>query len=134
MSGMANPRGMFCRNEYQGDGILALTAMRWIANLRIASTLRGGICMRRVILGIALAFLLAIGVFPSSAGAKSLGGCPQGWQLVTVESLGISEEQANGIPSLDGNKDGMTCITPVPSSPNAINSGAIVFRDNTVGA
>ena len=94
--------------------------------------------MRRIILGIAFAFLLVVGAFPLSAGAKSLGGCPQGggasWQLVTVESLGLSEEQASGIPSLDGNKDGHTCISPVPSSPNAINSGAIVFRDNTVGA
>jgi hypothetical protein len=74
--------------------------------------------------------------FPTGAVGKSIGGCPPsgGWQLVTVESLGITPEQAVGIASLDGNRDGLTCIVPVNAAPPAPISGAIIFRDNTVAA
>jgi len=71
-------------------------------------------------------------VLSSGASAKTVGGCPTNFELVTVESLGLTEEQANGIPSLDGNGDGLTCIRPLAASENAIIFGGFVFRDNTV--
>ena len=65
---------------------------------------------------------------PGSAVGKSVGGCPDSasekWELVTVESLRITPETATGIPSLDGNGDGLTCIKP--------KGEGGVFRDNTV--
>jgi hypothetical protein len=71
--------------------------------------------------------------FPGAASAKSIGGCPTGddWNLVTVASLGIPPDTAVGIPSLDGNQDGWTCIKPFVGVPG-IPEGAFVFRDNTV--
>jgi hypothetical protein len=71
--------------------------------------------------------------FPGTASAKSIGGCPTGddWNLVTVASLGIPPDTAVGIPSLDGNQDGWTCIKPFVGVPG-IPEGAFVFRDNTV--
>jgi len=91
--------------------------------------------MKRVIVVLAVAASLVGGVFAHGAAAKSIGGCPTGdsWQLVTVESLGIPEEEAVGIASLDGNRDGWTCITPNPANAAAPISGASIFRDNTVG-
>ena len=78
-----------------------------------------------------LAATLAV-AFAGTASAKSIGACPTGdnWSRVTVASLGITPEVANGIPSLDGNRDGWTCTKPlgVPGLPE----GAFVFRDNTV--
>ena len=76
-----------------------------------------------------LAATIAV-AFPGAASAKSIGGCPTGdnWNLVTVASLGIPPDVANGIASLDGNKDGWTCIKPSPGLPE----GALIFRDNTV--
>jgi hypothetical protein len=50
---------------------------------------------------------------------------------VTVASLDITPEEAMGIPSLDGNGDGLTCIHRLPRHPNIPD--AFVFRDNTVG-
>ncbi len=90
--------------------------------------------MRRIWLVLILAALLLLAAFEGGATAKTIGGCPSGdgWQLVTVASLGITPEEASGIASLDGNGDGSTCITPVPSNPAAVNSGAMIFRDNTV--
>jgi hypothetical protein len=75
--------------------------------------------------------IAAVALIPATARAKSIGGCPSGgnWQLVTVASLGVPN--ASGIPSLDGNGDGLTCIKPLPNYPSA---GAFTFRDNTVGS
>jgi hypothetical protein len=85
--------------------------------------------------GAALAVLAAtVAVaFPGAASAKSIGGCPTGdnWNLVTVASLGIPPDAVAGLPSLDGNKDGWTCIKPFVGVPG-IPEGAFVFRDNTV--
>lgn len=92
--------------------------------------------MRRVLIGLSLVVGLVGAVFPSGAAAKSVGGCPSGdgWQLVTVESLGITPEQASGIPSLDGKQDGWTCISPSRINSAAPVFGADVFRDNTVAS
>lgn len=69
---------------------------------------------------------------PGGGAAKSTGACPSGgaWELVTVASLGFSD--ASGIPSLDGNGDGLTCIAPLTVAPNSPVFGGLVFRDNTV--
>lgn len=71
--------------------------------------------------------------FAGTASAKSIGDCPTGddWSLVKVKSLGIPPEDVSGIPSLDGNEDGWTCIKPFVGVPG-IPEGAFVFRDNTV--
>ena len=81
------------------------------------------------------ALLLATTVAGTVAGkagvaeAKSVGGCPPGgaFRLVSVEDLGIDPEVATGIPSLDGNQDGLTCIKP-------LGEEGFIFRDNTVRA
>jgi hypothetical protein len=83
--------------------------------------------------------IAAVGLSASTGtAAKSVGGCPLGpagyWQLVTVESLGIDPETASGIPSLDGNADGWTCIALIPANETSVIAGGFVFRDNTVGA
>ena len=71
-------------------------------------------------------------VLASGASAKTVGGCPTNFELVSVESLGLTPEEANGIPSLDGNRDGNTCIRPLAvPEPSPIFEG-FVFRDNTV--
>jgi hypothetical protein len=90
--------------------------------------------MRRFLVALGLSMALVGWAFPTGAAGKSIGGCPLGggWQLVTVESLGITPEQAVGIASLDGNRDGLTCIVPVNAAAPAPISGAIIFRDNTV--
>jgi hypothetical protein len=87
----------------------------------------------RVFLGI-VTVVIALSLAPGLAQGKSLGACPTGsgaeWTLVTVSSLGIDPETAMGIPSLDGNGDGMTCIrTPPQDSPLG---ELTLFRDNTV--
>jgi len=48
-----------------------------------------------------------------------------------VASLGITPETATGIPSLDRNQLGLTCINRLPNHP--LIEDAFVFRDNTVG-
>lgn len=75
----------------------------------------------------------AIALPTAPAPAASIGGCPTGddWQLVTVASLGIDPQTASGIPSLDGNGDGLTCIKGLENYPRFPD--AFVFRDNTVG-
>jgi hypothetical protein len=77
--------------------------------------------------------LAVAALLPATATGTSTGGCPTGdkWQLVTIESIGFNTETAKGVPSLDGNGDGLTCIQPLPNYPNFPN--AFVFRDNTVG-
>ncbi len=82
--------------------------------------------------GVTLALLLSLAT--GAAQAKSVGECPTGsgaaWTLVSVSELGIDPETAMGIPSLDGNGDGMTCIrTPPQQSPLG---ELTLFRDNTV--
>ena len=71
----------------------------------------------------------------SAAQAMSVGGCPPAgdFELVTVESLGITPDMASGLASLDGNGDGMTCIRFLTTSENS-NGPIGIFRDNTVGA
>jgi len=73
-------------------------------------------------------------VLEGTAVGKSVGSCPSGdgWTLVTVESLGLTEEQASGIPSLDGNGDGWTCTKDSPSNPESRPYDGFIFRDNTV--
>ena len=51
---------------------------------------------------------------------------------MTVESLGLTPEEATGIPSLDGNRDTLTCIMFLPVPEGSHLDGAFVFRDNTV--
>jgi len=106
-----------------------LSARTWFAE---RSARRGGNVKRIIVAVAVLVTLLAIPV--SSASGKSIGGCPtsasEKWELVTVESLGIDPETASGIPSLDGNGDGYTCVKPMPNFP--LGSGQFVFRDNTV--
>lgn len=57
-----------------------------------------------------------------------VGGCPSGggWELVRVADVfpDIDPTILAGIPSLDGNGDGLTCIRPAGLS--------VTFRDNTV--
>lgn len=79
-----------------------------------------------------IATCLAMLVLAPGASAKAVGGCPVGFELVTVESLGIPSEDVTGIPSLDGNRDGLTCIRWFSVSENSPVSGGFVFRDNTV--
>jgi hypothetical protein len=88
----------------------------------------------RVFLGIVMTAALVLSLAPGLAQGKSVGGCPTGsgaaWTLVLVSSLGIDPETAMGIPSLDGNRDGWTCIrTPPQQSPLG---ELTIFRDNTV--
>ena len=89
--------------------------------------------LRSIILLVAsIATCLAMLVFAPGAAAKAVGGCPVGFELVTIQSLGISPETASGIPSLDGNGDALTCVVFLTVSENATISGAFIFRDNTV--
>ena len=85
---------------------------------------------RRFIFAAALA---VAALLPGTATATSTGGCPTGdtWHLVTIESIGFDPATATGVPSLDGNGDGLTCIQYLPNYPRFPN--AFVFRDNTVG-
>jgi len=90
---------------------------------------------RRRLLGLGTMVVAAISLaLPAGSAAKSLGGCPGGgaWQRVTVESLGITPEVASGIASLDGNRDGLTCIFAYPGADPSGSPGAFIFRDNTV--
>ena len=84
--------------------------------------------MRTSLVGAAVAALLAVTSYAGAAHAKAIGGCPEqsGFALVTVASLGITIEEAEGLPSLDGNGDGLTCIRPVA------DGKWMIFRDNTV--
>ena len=88
----------------------------------------------RILVGLVSCVVLGAGIMAPAVSAKSVGTCPKGatdaWQLVTLESLGLDPETASGIPSLDGNGDGWTCITSLSNHPV---EGAFVFRDNTVG-
>ena len=89
--------------------------------------------LRRMMVLLGTAGIATALLAPGAAIGKSVGGCPKGagekWELVTVASLGITPETATGIPSLDGNGDGLTCIKPLPNHPV---EGALIFRDNTV--
>ena len=76
--------------------------------------------------------VLVLSLAASPAEAKSTGRCPLGgsWTLTSLADLGVDPEEAVGIPSLDGNADGYTCITRLIDPAG----GVIIFRDNTVGA
>ena len=100
---------------------------------------------RRQIRGRAVVALSVVAVLLSAlpmqgASATSTGGCPEGasekWVLADVEGLGISSEMASGIPSLDGNGDGNTCIRKLFDFEGTICNMdfPIVFRDNTVAS
>lgn len=97
---------------------------------------KGEFALRRlgsfILLVASIATCLAMLVFAPGASAKAVGGCPVGFELVTIQSLGISPETASGIPSLDGNGDALTCVVFLTVSENATISGAFIFRDNTV--
>jgi hypothetical protein len=90
--------------------------------------------LRRFVLLVGAALVAVVLLVPGTAVGKSVGGCPESasekWELVTVASLGIPPEDATGIPSLDGNGDGLTCIKPMPNHP--FGPDTFVFRDNTV--
>jgi hypothetical protein len=98
----------------------------------------GGPLIRRIVLTLTVAVVLMFSAFEGGANANSVGGCPSGddWQLVSVTTLGISPEQAAGIPSIDGNGDGdaMTCVSPSPAAPGSFPAGAFIVRDNIVQA
>lgn len=84
--------------------------------------------MRSSLVCAGAAVLVAAPLYGGAAHAKAVGGCPEtaGFALVTVESLGIPDEDVEGLPSLDGNGDGLTCIRPVA------DGKWMIFRDNTV--
>ena len=88
--------------------------------------------LRRIMILLGTTSVAAALLAPGAAVGKSVGGCPKGagekWELVTIASLGITPETATGIPSLDGNGDGLTCIKLLPNQP----AGTFIFRDNTV--
>jgi len=90
--------------------------------------------LSRVSLGIVLTVVLFLSLAAGQAQGKSVGGCPTGsgaeWTLVLVSSLGIDPETAMGIPSLDGNRDGWTCIRTPPQQSSL--GELTLFRDNTV--
>ena len=81
-----------------------------------------------------IAALAAALIAPTVAEGKSVGVCPSGegaaWTLVTIAELGIDPETATGIPSLDGNRDGLTCIRTAPQQSPL--GELTLFRDNTV--
>ena len=84
--------------------------------------------------GLAIAApLAAVALYTAPATATSIGACPTGsnWERVALADLGIDPDTASGIPSLDGNGDGFTCIHDLPNYPRFPD--AFVFRDNTVG-
>jgi hypothetical protein len=95
---------------------------------------RTAVLRPRVILCTATAGAFALALAAGTADARTIGGCPTGsgaeWQLATVESLGIDPETAMGIPSLDGNADGWTCIR-IPPQVSPLGE-LTLFRDNTV--
>jgi hypothetical protein len=74
-----------------------------------------------------VAIVLACATVSMSASGP-IGGCPSGgpWELVVVADVfpDVDPTILAGIPSLDGNGDGLTCIRPAGQS--------ITFRDNTV--
>ena len=84
--------------------------------------------LRATVMAASAAALLAA---VPAADATSTGACPSGgnWTLASVADLGIPPEDASGIPSLDGNGDGKTCIKPFSHGPL---DGGFAFRDNTV--
>ena len=81
---------------------------------------------RKLISAVA-ATTLAVGAATTNA-AGPIGGCPRGgaWDLVLVADVfpDVDPSVLAGIPSLDGNGDGWTCIRPAGQS--------VSFRDNTV--
>lgn len=83
-------------------------------------------------LTLAISVCVVMLLLPAGASAKTIGGCPPGFDLVTVASLGITPEEASGLPSLDGNNDGRTCIKAIPAAESSPFAGGKVFRDNTV--
>jgi hypothetical protein len=89
--------------------------------------------MRRSLLIGAIITILCLPAVPASA--KSIGSCPPrgGWELASLADLGITEEQSAGIASLDGNRDGYTCIKPAEAAESSFVFGALFFRDNTAG-
>ena len=75
-----------------------------------------------------VAILLAFATVAMKASGP-VGGCPKGsgdWELVVVAVVfpDVDPTILAGIPSLDGNGDGLTCIRPAGLS--------VTFRDNTV--
>ena len=110
---------------------------RWAASVSsVPHDPKGEFALRRlrgfILLVASIVTCLAMLVFAPGASAKAVGGCPVGFELVTIQSLGISPETASGIPSLDGNGDALTCVVYLTVSEHATISGAFIFRDNTV--
>jgi hypothetical protein len=97
------------------------------------SSRRGAPMVPRRRLFMLAAPLVVAALLPATASGTSTGGCPTGdnWQLVTIQSIGFDPSTAAGVPSLDGNADGLTCIQYLLNYPRFPN--AFVFRDNTVG-
>ena len=81
---------------------------------------------RLIVLTVAAMALAVATATPKAAGP--IGGCPRGgaWELVLVAAVfpDVDPSVLAGIPSLDGNGDGWTCIRPAGPS--------VSFRDNTV--
>jgi hypothetical protein len=70
----------------------------------------------------------AIAVAPASAIPPPVGGCPTGWELITVRVVLKNISDPNGLPSLDGNGDGWTCVNFGFLEQN----GRVAFTDNTL--
>ena len=86
-------------------------------------------CMSRIK---RILFLVAAAAFittlAQAAEGPPIGGCPENFELVSVDELGIEDPQ--GLPSLDRNEDGFTCIMFLERHP--LGDAVFVFRDNTV--
>ena len=70
----------------------------------------------------------AIAVAPASATPPPVGSCPTGWELTTVKVVLKNISDPNGLPSLDGNGDGWTCVNFRFLDEN----GRVAFTDNTL--
>jgi hypothetical protein len=102
------------------------SASGWESNVGGGWVKRSSAFMVLILLALCL-----IGFIGVALADEPLGECPKAgnWELVTVESLDISPETASGIPSLDNNDDGWTCIKTLPNFPV---EGVFIFRDNSV--
>jgi len=73
----------------------------------------------RVICASAFAALAVAAGATSAEAAPAVGGCPEHFQLISLEDLApllhLTVEQVAAIPSLDINGDSRTCYTQLPN-------------------
>jgi hypothetical protein len=67
--------------------------------------------MRRILLALAVASLLAVMAASPAAAAQPVGGCPTGYELVSVKYIVKNAPLEEPDPSMDAvNGDGYTCL------------------------